>query len=218
MSAYCTTADLYANGLPRGALANPGRLVANGAGANVTTNAIPLDQHGLSLNDPLTVRAETANGGSLPAPLAANVTYYAIPLNDGAFSVAAAPNGSAIDLTTPGARILVITPIPYAAAITFGTVLIDDMLPAHLVPLVAPYPPIVVITCAELAIGKLMQGTGSGSKSIGEMVDAARKRLADWARGRPLRGENVPPPANVGVSATTPYVDARGWSRFGGLP
>lgn len=213
---YCTVADLFANGLPRGALANPGRLVAGGGGANVTTNALPLDQHGLSLNDQITLRAE--GGASLPAPLVAGTTYYAIPINDGAFSVAAAPDGSAIDLTTPGARILVIVPIPYAAAIAAAEALINDMLPAHLVPLQPPYNPTIVLTCAELAIGKLLQGTGSASKSLGDMVDAARKRLERWSAGIPLRGANVPPAANVGVSATVPYVDVRGWSRFGGLP
>lgn len=217
MSGYCVVADLFANGLPRGALSNPGRLVADGkTGANTTTNTLPLDQHGFSLNDPLTLRVES--NGSFPAPLAAGVTYYAIPVNDGAFSVAAAADGPAIDLTTPGARILVVAPIPYAAAIAYGKALIDDMLPAHLVPLTAPYPPIVVLTNAELAIAKLLQGTGSASKSLGDMLTEARKRMTDWSRGRPLRGENVPPPANVGVSATVPYADARGWSRFGGLP
>lgn len=213
---YCTVADLFANGLPRGALANAGRLVAGGGGASISANTIPLDQHGLSLNDQFTLRAEA--GGSLPAPLVAGTTYYAIPVNDGAFSAAATANGAAIDLTTAGSRILVVVPINYAAAIAYGAALIDDMLPAHIVPLEAPYPPIVTMTNAELAIGKLMQGSGSGSKSMGEMVDAARKRMADWARGRPLRGTNVPPAANVSVSATVPYRDARGWSRFGGLP
>jgi hypothetical protein len=216
VAGYCEISDLFANGLPRGALANAGRLVAGGGGASISANTIPLDQHGLSLNDQFTLRAE--GGGSLPAPLVAGTTYYAIPVNDGAFSVAAAADGAAIDLTTPGARILVVVGINYAAAIAYGAALIDDMLPAHLVPLVAPFPPIVTMTCAELAIGKLLQGSGSASKSMGLCVDEARKRLADWARGRPLRGANVPPAANVSVSATVPYRDGRGWSRFGGLP
>lgn len=213
VTGYCTTADLFANGLARGALANPGRLSSS---VNATLNTIQLDQHGLALNDAFTLRAEGV--GSLPAPLVAGVTYYAIPVNDASFSVAATVGGSAIDLTTPGARIVVCVPINYAAAIAQGAALIDDMLPAHLVPLVAPYPPIIVLTNAELAIARLMQGTGSASKSLGDMLTEARKRLADWSRGRPLRGENVPPAANVAVSATVPYSDARGWSRFGGLP
>ena len=209
---YCAVSDLFANGLPRGALSNPGRLAS---AANATTNTIALDQHGLALNDQITVRAE--GGGSLPAPLAPGVTYYAIPVNDGSFSLAATPSGAVIDLTTAGARIVVVVPIPYNAAIAFGAALIDDMLPAHIVPLIAPFSPIIVMTNAELAIGKLMQGTGSGSKSMGEMVDMARKRLERWAAGIPLRGTNVPPPANLAASASVPYRDPRGWSKFGGL-
>jgi hypothetical protein len=212
--AYSTVADLYANGLQRGAIANPGRLAA---GVNVTTNAITLEQHGFTLNDHVTLRPE--GNGTMPAPLVAGVTYYAIPVNGDAFSVAAAPDGAAIDLTSTGAKVVVGAEIPFAAAIAFADALIDDFLPAHLVPLTAPYPPIVVVTSAELAIGKLLATTGNGSKSIGAMVDEARKRLADWARGRPLRGTNTDhqTPANLAASASLPYRDARGWGRYGGI-
>jgi hypothetical protein len=211
---YCTPADLYQYGLQRGALANPGRLAA---GASSATNAITLDQHGLALNDAITLRAEA--GGSLPAPLVAGVTYYAVPINDATFSVAAALDGAAIDLTSYGSRIVVGTQLPIAAAIRFGAALIDDMLPAHVLPLVEPYPPIVVMTNAELAIGKLTTSTGNGSKSIGEMVDVARKRLERWAAGVPLRGENTPAPANLAATAvaTAPGRDSRGWGRWGAL-
>jgi len=124
-----------------------------------------------------------------------------------------------IDFTTNGVRVVVGTQLPFAAAIAFGKALIDDMLPAHLVPLTAPYPPIIVMTNAELAIGKLTGSTGNGSKSIGAMVDEARKRLAEWAKGKPLRGENVPPPANLATAAvaTAPCRDDRGWRRWGAL-
>ena len=114
---YCTVADLYANGLPRGALANPGRVCRDGA--NVAANTIPLDQHGLSLNTALTLRAE--GNGALPAPLVAGVTYYAIPAGEGSFALAAAADGAAIDLTTPGARIVVAVPVDYASAIASRT-------------------------------------------------------------------------------------------------
>jgi hypothetical protein len=214
VSGYCTPEDLYSYGLQRGALANPGRLAPS---ASAATNAFMLDQHGFPLNEPLTLRAE--GGGALPAPLVAGVTYYAIPLNESSFSVAATVGGAAIDLTTNGVRVVVGTQLPFAAAIAFGAALIDDMLPAHIVPLVAPYPPIVVMTNAELAIGKLTAGTGNGSKSIGEMVDVARKRLERWAAGVPLRGANVPPAANLAATAvaTAPARDCRGWRRWGTL-
>jgi hypothetical protein len=212
---YCTKADLYANGLPRGALSNPGRLAAS---VSVSANTIAMDQHALALNTAFTFRPDGA--GTLPSPLVAGVTYYAIPVNDDTFSVAAAPNGSAIDLTTTGTgKPLVVVPVDYQSAIDAGAAVIDDLLPGHLVPLVAPYSPIIVVTNAELAIGRLMAGTGSGSKNLATMIDEARKRLADWARGRPLHGANVPPPANLSATAvaTATCVDRRGWSRFGAL-
>ena len=40
---YCTVQDLYRHGLPRGALANPGQLVAD---INTTTGVYTLDGHG----------------------------------------------------------------------------------------------------------------------------------------------------------------------------
>ncbi len=211
---YCVASDLVAYGLPRGALYNPGRLSAS---VSATANTITQDQHGFALNDAITMRAEGV--GSMPAPLVAGVTYYAIPVNESTFSVAATPGGAAIDFTSAGSRVLVIAPVPTQAAIDFGAALIDDMLPAHIVPLVAPYPPIVVMTNAELAIGKLMASTGSGSKSLGEMVDVARKRLERWALGIPLRGQNVPTPANLAADAATSAtaLDCRGWRRWGSL-
>jgi hypothetical protein len=211
---YCNPADLISYGLPRGALSNPGRMAAS---ASASTNTIALDQHGFALNDQVTVRAE--GGGSLPAPLVAGVTYYAIPVNESAFSVAATSGGAAIDFTAAGARIVVVAPVPVQAAIDFGAELINDVIP-HLLPLVAPYPPIVVMTNAELAIGKLMTVTGSGSKSLGEMVDVARKRLERWSAGAQVRGANAQPSANLAstVAATTAAAsDCRGWRRWGTL-
>jgi hypothetical protein len=209
---YCSSSDLYSFGLPRGALPNPGRLVSS---VSASDNTLTLDQHGYTLNDPVSFRAEA--GGSLPSPLVAATTYYAISVSENEFSVSATVSGSAVDLTTSGSRIVVIAALPIASAISWASRIIDDMLPAHLVPLEAPIHELVVMTCAELAVGKLLARAGSASKSLSEMVDAARKRLERWAKGVPLRGENVPSPANLAVSATVPFLDPRGWGRFGGL-
>ena len=213
---YCTIADLYAYGLPRGALANPGRLAQS---ADPSSDTISLDQHGFATNDLLTFRAE--GGGALPAPLVAGVTYFAkpVPNSDLLFQVSATQGGPAIDLTSAGSRILVVARISKEAAITFGTALIDDMLPAHLVPLSPPYPPIITITCAELANWKLLGNTGGSSKTFGELVDAARKRLDRWSQGVPIRGENAPPPpASIAIAAPAGSTsDSRGWNKYGGL-
>lgn len=211
MTAYAAPSDLYSFGLARGSVPNPGRLAA---GVSTSTNAITLDVHGFVLNDSVSFRAEA--GGSLPAPLTEGSTYYAKPLTESTFSVASAADGSAVDLTSAGARILVITPLPVDAAIAWASRIIDDMLPAHLVPLAEPIHELVRMTAAELAAHKLMSGKGS-SKTLGEMVDVARKRLERWSKGVPLRGENVPEQANTAVSASVPYRDPRGWNRWGSL-
>lgn len=211
MTAYCAPSDLYSFGLPRGAVPNPGRLADE---TSASANTISLDVHGFVLNDPVSFRAEA--GGTLPAPLAAGSTYYAIPVTDSTFSVAATEGGAVIDLTTAGTRVLVIAPLPIDASIAWASRIIDDMLPAHAVPLEEPIHELVRMTAAELAAHKLTTGKGS-SKSLGEMVDAARKRLERWAQGIPLRGPDVPTATNLASAAAVPYVDSRGWSRYGGL-
>jgi hypothetical protein len=49
------------------------------------------------------------------------------------------------------------------------------------------------------------------------VFDAAMKRLERWGTGVPIRGENAPPAGGLSVTATLPYSDTRGWTRFGGL-
>lgn len=219
---YCVEADVYSYGLPRGALRNPGRPAD---AARAIDDAIALDVHGFALNDQISFRPEA--GGRLPMPLVQGVTYFAIPLSEGAFSVAATEDGAAIDLTTDGARIVVIAPLNFTAAIAFGAEIINDQLPAHCVPLVAPYPPIIVMTNAVLAGGKLMNG--SASQSLLQIVDEANQRVARWAKGQPLRGTNTAKqvPAQVPQSSDGPpspplqmtigACDPVGWNRFGGL-
>jgi hypothetical protein len=212
---YCDPADLYAHGLPRGSVPNPGRLIAD---VDATANTFTLDQHGFALDDPLSFRAEL--GGTLPAPLVSNTGYFAIPVTDDVFSVAATAGGTAIDTTTAGVNFIVNAPLPIASAITWATHVIDDMLPAHIVPLaIDAIPEIVRMTCAELAAGKLAARAGAQSKSLTEIVDAAGKRLARWAKGVPIRGAVVPKPANLAASAktTAAFRDQRGWKRFGCL-
>lgn len=210
--AYADPADLYQYGLPRGALRSGGRLAGSVSAAD---DSIELDGHGFADDDPVSFRAES--GGTLPAPLAEGVEYRAIALDASFFRVAATAGGAAIDLTTSGSGVVVIAPLPIAGALDWASRVIDDMLPAHVVPLSAPYPEIVRMTCAELAAGKLLTLTGQASKSLAEMVDFAQRRLARWAKGVPVRGTNAPAPASLAQGATLPYYDARGWARYGGL-
>jgi hypothetical protein len=211
--AYSSPADLYAFGVPRGAIPNPGRLAGVVSAAD---NTIGLDVHGFALDDLVSFRAEA--GGSLPSPLVAGVDYYAIPVRESYFSVATTAGGSAVDLTTVGARIVVIAPLNLDAAIAWADRQIDDMCPAHVVPIVAPIPDIIRMTSAELAAGKLGYFTGASSKSLTMIFDFAQKRLARWSKGVPIRGTNAPAPAGLAASAPIArYTDSRGWSRYGGI-
>ena len=212
--AYCTPADVHAHGLPRGALPNPARLVS----ASASTDSITLDGHGLSDDDEVSLRAEA--GGSLPSPLAAETTYYAIVATPSVFQLAATAGGSAVDLTTAGENVLLIVELPMTSAIAWADRVIDDLLPAHVVPLTDPVPEIVRFTSAELAGGKLLGYTGAASRTLSEIVDNARKRLDRWAKGVPIRGTNAPDPAGLAVS-TSAALPAAGrsadWRTYGGL-
>jgi hypothetical protein len=215
VASYCVESDLWDFGVPRGSIPNAGRLAADPP-ANASTDRIELDGHGLSLNDPVSFRAE--GGGSLPSPLVAGTAYFAIPYSDAYFQVSATLGGPAIDLTTAGGGVVVLQPLPVDAAIEFASALIDDMLPAHAVPLVYPYPPIVTMTCAELAAARLAARSGAASVSLTGIADAARKRLERWAQGIPLRGTNTATqtPTNLATSAVAAPVDSRGYVRWGG--
>lgn len=206
-SAYCTAADLYKAGLPRGALPNPGRLVAAVA---TGTEIMTLDGHGFADGDELLFRAES--GGSLPSPLVAGTTYYAVPLTDATFQVAATPGGSPINLTSSGSNIIVSTPLPIAEAIEYASGLVDDFLVGHGVPLSAPYPITVVSATADLAIARLCESTGGASLEFIEAKKASgQKHLERWAKGIPLRGAIVPPSANLAVVSSAAGTDPRGW-------
>lgn len=208
-TAYATQSDLYDFGLPRGSLVNAGRL----ASSDATLDAIVLDEHGFTLNDPLTVRGDA--GGVVPAPLVALTTYYAIPLSAAMFQVAAAPSGAALDLSS-GAGFLVLAELPVAAAIDWASRIIDDMLPAHVVAFAeGEVPDIIRMTAAELASGKLLHRSGSASATIMTMVDDAQKRLSRWAKGVPVRGAGNP--ANLSVAAVASASDPTGWKTYGGL-
>lgn len=211
-SLYCAPGDLYAHGIPRGSVANPGRLAAK---VLASTNAFTLDVHGFDAGDPVTVRAQA--GGSLPAPLVEGVQYFAVPLTESTFSVSATVGGSVIDLTTDGSNVVVIAPLPIDKAIAMASAAIDDMLPDHVVPLSQPYPPIIVITCAQIAAGQLAGLIGATSMALADIVDKAQKRIERWAAGVPIRGSNSPAVrAGLAVTATASSSEADAWRRVGG--
>jgi hypothetical protein len=211
--AYATRADVFAFGLPASALSNPARSVQ----VNTTLDQITLDMHGLEDGTAVKFRADA--GGALPAGLAEGTTVYTRDCEDSTFKVAATLGGAAIDLTGSPARVVLIVPLDFDAAIAFGEAVINDSVPAHLVPL-DPVPDIAKITCAELAAQKLLAGK-AGSATLTAMIDAAQKRLARWAKNAPVRGAGTPPGSAQlatisGVPATAALYSCTGWGRFGG--
>jgi hypothetical protein len=195
---------------------NNGRLVTS---VDTAGNTLTLGDHGLSEDDAFSLRPEGGVTASMAAPLVANTTYFAGVVSDSLFKAKATAGGSAIDLTTAGARMVLVVPLPISAVIRWASSMLDQFLPAHAVPLDGEsIPEILRATCAELAAGKLLRVSGKSSKTITAMIEDAGKLVQRWGKGVPLRGENAPTThTNLARSASLPYNDARGWNRFGGI-
>jgi hypothetical protein len=207
---YCTREDMFTYALPRGAVPNPGRQLASFLGSVAV-----LDNHDLAEGTAVSFKAIGSVG--LPDPLT-DATYYASPVDDSSFRIRDAVGGALVTVDNAVDVIIVSTPIPWDAALSWASRVIDDQLVAHRVALTAPYPELIVMTAAELAGGKLLARTGASSKTLGEVVDLAVKRLARWAKGVPMRGEDAPTThTNLAAASTATHPDRNGWGRYGGL-
>ena len=219
---YCIPSDLYSYGLPPGGLSLPARLVQDIAGSTATT-ILTLDGHGLGLNDPIQFRAES--GGVLPTGLSSGVVYYAKPVSSSAFSVAASVDGAAKSLTPPVTNVLLVIDPPVQKWIDWAASIIDNFLPAHLVPLsrdaYGDYPAIVIAANADLAVARGLQWSGTGSVNLQDKLKATQQLLDRWAKGVPLRGQgaSAQTSGNLAVTRSSSQVDPRRWDpRPGRLP
>lgn len=192
---YATRADLYRYGLPRGLLANPGRRCAAALAASDT---FELDGHGFETDDALVFRVE--GNGSLPSPLIAGTTYYAIRVSDSLFKVAATAAGAVIDLTANGTAVLVSTPLPVDETIERYSRFADRCLPAHAVPLSEPVPVEIRALVAELSAKKLLLIRGQSSETMNEMEVGAQAQFKRMATGLPLRDGNATSSTNLAYS------------------
>lgn len=208
---YATRADLYRYGLPRGKLANPGRLCAS---VSALTDLFELDGHGLETDLPILFRAEA--GGQLPDPIVEGVTYRAIRVSDSTFKAADVPGGPPIDLTTDGVSVLVATELPIDETLERYSRHVDGFLPAHCVPLQPPYPVNVVAIVAELAAKKLTLIHRQSSEQMDQMEIAANAQLTRWAKGLPLRDRDATAAANLAISAAVHIGDPKGSAGNGG--
>lgn len=205
MSSYCTEQDAY-RFIPPGMVSLAGRLLS---GVDTSADALTLNAHGLALDSPLSLRAES--GGSLPSPLVAGTVYYAIPLSSDSFRVASAPGGSAINLTTAGSNIVAIPQLPWTLWIAECSAMLDQVLPAHVVPITGTVPePVRLYTAALLAMRALAH-VGAETAAVQGQIEFWSKQADKWSRAVPLRGANVPASANCAIVGSVSGADPRGW-------
>lgn len=209
---YATRADVYAHGLPRGALGSArGRIVAASTAA---TDVLELDEHGLDDGVALVLRAQ--EGGTVSAPLVDGGTVYAIRLTDSTFKVAAskadALAGIPINLTTDGASMIAVVPIDWDAVLERYSRWFDGCLPAHAVPLTAPYPIEVTAIVAEVSGAKIQWLSGVASVSMRDAEIAAKAQAERFAAGLPMRDARVTTATNCAVvGSASSTTDPRGW-------
>jgi len=180
--------------------------------ASASSDAIQLEGHGLETETPITVRA--TEGSTLPSPLAADTTYYAIRVDDSRFRVATsaanAAAGVAIDLTASGGEFVVSTGLPFDEILAWADSVIDDECPAHAVPLLTPTPPQIKMVAARLAGAELQRLSGVKSATMAEALAEAKASLAIWAKGIPLRNVAVEAQrTNLAISRTLSGVKER---------
>ena len=210
MADYCAVSDVY-RWIPPGSVPTPARLVSSVA---TSTEVLSLDGHGFADDAELVFRADA--GGSLPWPLVAGTTYYAIELTDSTFSVASAAGGSAINLTTVGENVLVIGELPWSSWITWASSRIEDALTGHAVPLDGPpYPPTVVEYTAGLTAEQALAFGGVGTELIAKRLDRVRADFDRWRKGATIRGTNAPSASNLAIRSTVTSSDPRGWASRG---
>jgi hypothetical protein len=195
--------------LPSGGLPNAARV----ATANATGDYIECDQHGLIDDQEVSFRAET--GGTLPAPLVEGTTYYVIEVSTSRFQVSATEGGAAVPLTTAGENFVFWADLPWSAWMDAAARDCDSFLPAHVVPVVAPYPQILVTANAELAALRGLMATGGATIDYGAKLDTIQTRLTRWSKALPVRGDSrsVTSPVNLAITASAATTDARGWLR-----
>jgi hypothetical protein len=176
-----------------------------------STDTFELDGHGFGTDQPLIVRIDI--GGTMPAPLVANGTVYAIPVNDFTFQVAGAPAGPAIDLTTNGDLVVVATPLPFDKVMEYYSRWADGCLGGNAVPFQAPYPPILVGIVAKLSAKALLILANQSSATMDEAEIDAKAQLERFAKGIPVRDGRASGPANLAYAESVK--DARGWGACG---
>ncbi len=207
---YCTRADVNRR-LPIGSVVSAGGI---GATADATTNVFEYDGHGLETDDSVILRV--VEGGTLPAPLVAETTYYAIRLSNSTFKLAATAAGVAIDITTSSTDVVISREPSFDEHIEFYSRWADTFLPAHLVPLTGTIPAIVKGIVADLAAKRILNIAGQDSAVINSAELASKAMLERFSKGLPTRDVNVSTSANKAITSSLgTTADPRGWAPSG---
>lgn len=197
-------------------LTNEGRIVGS---AVASTDTIELNEHGFETDDPILLRA--ADGGTLSAPLVAGTTYYVKKLTDATFQVAATAGGAAIDLSTDGASMIVTAPLPVDRLLRLYSRWVDDLLPAHAVPLEpdtdGSFPDVIVGVVARLTGKALLNMDGKSSEIVNQAETAAMAMIDRWSKAVPVRDPRITASTNKAVVASAATSSESGWGS-GTLP
>ena len=205
MSEYCAESDVYTF-IPPGVLANPGRLIA---AVSVSTEVLTLEGHGFSAGDTIRFRADS--GGSLPSPIVDGTAYYAAPLTSDTFTISTTPTGSPVNITTVGDNVIVVKALPFAQWIEESSAMLEQTLPAHVVPITGTVPVPVRMYTAVLVAMRALAHVGSSTALVQAQLDFFSKQADKWARGVPLRGAVVPVSGALAVTGDMSGSDPRGW-------
>jgi hypothetical protein len=146
----------------------------------------------------------TVGAGALPGGLSASVVYWALPVpgSSSLLQLSLTEGGAAIDLTSGGVAPFALV-FPVSANIEANLEAIsrdvDAMLPAHLVPLEAPYPEAVVSYVAVFAAWQTARALDQGEVADGlqQLKDEWTTKALRWSRGVPLRDAAATGPANL---------------------
>jgi hypothetical protein len=171
-------------------------------------STVRLADHGYATND--IVRVIALPGGVLPSGLVDTSDYYAIRLDGDRLQFAAALSGPAVALGTTGTNpwgCYATNDAVALAAIEWCSRLIDQRIPAHVVPFAsATLPYLLRGICAKLACRELLarlrrvSAAGPGGVAIVEaQAERAERELDRMISGIPVRDAAATAPANLSV-------------------
>jgi len=208
VSQYCTESDVR-NSAIQGLFTNQSRQI----GVPVS-GRFELDGHGYVEGQAVKLRSDSA----LPSPLVEGVDYYVKAPDEFSFSVSATVGGAAITPATAG-EAMVYSTLPFSDWIEWASAIIDAFLPAHVLPLTAPYHELIVSVTAQLAAAKGLQFVGGAQQDILALQKSSQQVLDKWAKNQPIRGQYAPRSSLLAVVSSVAAVDPRGYyPPGGGLP